>query len=211
MAAISAGAATASIPNSPIDKAYSRLKDLITKKFGDKSEVVQAMNLLEAKPESVSRKETLQEEIAMVNAEQDNEVVAETETLLKLIHFQSNLSYLHPDICTKCKRLFETGAYGEAVEKSFKVVRDQLRLLTTYETGSEAFGKGRLRVKGAAAPYVEEDFNEAVKFLTMAIDRFRNERAHSSDAKISEPQRAFEYLCMSSLAMHLLEGAEARS
>jgi len=41
---------------------------------------------------------------------------------------------LHPEISTRCLSLFESGAYVEAVEKSFKVVRDRLRALTNYET-----------------------------------------------------------------------------
>ena len=90
--------------------------------------------------------------------------------------------------------------YAEAVEKGFKVVRDKLRKLTGHETGSEAFGKGKLHIKGATATNVDKDFNEAVKFLTMAIDRFRNEKSHTSDAKIDDPMRAYEYLRLSSLA-----------
>ena len=120
----------------------------------------------------------------------------------------TDLSLLHPDIFSKCQRLFETGEYAESVEKSFKVVRDKLRDLTGYETGSEAFGKGKLHIKGANAPNVDEDFNEGAKFLTMAIDRFRNEKSHNSNAKIDDPQQAYEYLTMSSLAMHLLDRAE---
>ncbi len=58
---------------------------------------------------------------------------------------------LHPVIYEKCGDLFLKGAFAEAVEKGFKVVRDRLRDLTTYETGSDAFGKGKLYVKGAAA------------------------------------------------------------
>lgn len=116
---------------------------------------------------------------------------------------------LHPAIENASLRLFENGHYGEAVEKSYKVVRDQLRALTGYETGAEAFGRGGLRITGAAAPHVADDFNEAVKFLTMAIDRFRNEKSHSSDGHTDNPDRAREYLAMSSLAMHLLDQAEA--
>lgn len=52
------------------------------------------------------------------------------------------LGSLHPTILEKCGSLYETGALAEAVEKSFKLVRDRLRALTTYETGSEAFGRG---------------------------------------------------------------------
>ena len=83
--------------------------------------------------------------------------------------------------------------------------------MTGYETGAEAFGKGKLHIKGAAAPNVDQDFNNAVKFLTMAIDQFRNEKSHTSDAKIDDPIRAYEYLRLSSLAMNLLEDAEILS
>jgi uncharacterized protein (TIGR02391 family) len=120
----------------------------------------------------------------------------------------NSLRTLHPDIYSKCHTLYQNGAYAEALEKGFKVVRDKLRNLTTYETGSEAFGRGKLHIKGATAPYVDKDFNEGVKFLTMAIDQFRNEKVHTSDAKIEDPIRALEYLRLSSLAMNLLDNAE---
>jgi uncharacterized protein (TIGR02391 family) len=118
---------------------------------------------------------------------------------------------LHPAIYSKCRKLYEGGDYAEAVEKSFKLVRDKLRALTGYETGSEAFGKGHLYVDGAAATHVDADFQNGVKFLTMAIDRFRNEKSHTADGNISDPIRAYEYLRLSSLAMHLLEGAQSCS
>lgn len=111
---------------------------------------------------------------------------------------------LHPEILSRCRKLYESGDYAEAVEKGFKVVRDRLRVLSGYETGSEAFGKGGLHIKGAAAPHVDDDFQNGVKFLTMAIDRFRNEKSHTADGNISDPTRAYEYLRLSSLAMHLL-------
>jgi uncharacterized protein (TIGR02391 family) len=117
---------------------------------------------------------------------------------------------LHQAIFARCEKLFWSGHYAEAVELSFKVVRDRLRELTNYETGSEAFGKGKLRVKGAIASHVDEDFNEGVKFLTMAIDKFRNEKAHTSKVGIDSPTKAFQYLVLSSLAMRLLDNAEQR-
>jgi len=120
----------------------------------------------------------------------------------------NKLENLHPEIYSKCQELYTKAHYAEAVEKGFKVVRDRLRALTGYETGSEAFGKGKLHIKGATAPHVDEDFNEGVKFLTMAIDQFRNEKAHTSDAKIDDPIRAYEYLRLSSLGMNLLDNAE---
>jgi uncharacterized protein (TIGR02391 family) len=114
---------------------------------------------------------------------------------------------LHPDVYSGCRKLYESNDYGEAVEKGFKIVRDRLRALTTYETGSEAFGKTKLHIDGAAAAHVDDDFQNGVKFLTMAIDRFRNEKSHTADGNISDPIRAYEYLRLSSLAMHLLDSA----
>jgi uncharacterized protein (TIGR02391 family) len=121
-----------------------------------------------------------------------------------------DLSTLHAEIYSKCQSLFEKGEYAEAAEKGFKVVRDRLRVLTNYETGAKAFGNTKLHIKGAVAPNVDYDFNEAVKFLTMAIDNFRNEKSHTSNAKIDDPQRAYEYLTLSSLAMNLLDQAEIK-
>lgn len=117
---------------------------------------------------------------------------------------------LHPAVQEACVKLYEAGHLAEAVEKSFRVVRGRLRELTTHETGAEAFGKGKLRVDGAIASWVEDDFNEAVKFLTMAIDRFRNEKAHTTDANL-DPVKAAEYIAMSSLAMRLLDNAHVAS
>lgn len=118
-----------------------------------------------------------------------------------------SLSSLHPVVVEKCSQLFNDGSYAEAVEKSFKIVRDKLRELSGFEKGSEAFGKGGLFINGASAAHVEQDFQEAVKFLMMSIDFFRNEKVHTSDGNIDNPDRALEYLAMSSLALHHLDNA----
>jgi hypothetical protein len=68
-----------------------------------------------------------------------------------------------------------------------------------------------MRVNGAAAPHVDDDFQNGAKFLTMAIDRFRNEKSHTADGNITDPIRAYEYLRLSSLAMHLLDRAHIPS
>jgi uncharacterized protein (TIGR02391 family) len=133
---------------------------------------------------------------------------ADLEAIKAIQEFPSAL--IHSAVMEKCAGLFESGHYPEAVEKSFKVVRDRLRSLTGHETGSEAFGKGGLHVKGAAAPNVDKDFNEGIKFLTMAIDKFRNEKSHTSEIGINEPTKALQYLVLSSLAMRLLDGAEIK-
>jgi len=115
---------------------------------------------------------------------------------------------LHAAIISRCETLILSGHYPEAVEASFKVVRDRLRQLTTFEKGSDAFGKSKLHIKGAMAPNVDEDFNSAVKFLTMAIDMFRNEKAHTAEVGVDTAAKALQYLILSSLAMRLLDGAE---
>lgn len=138
-----------------------------------------------------------------VSAQTRPKSLVEKTTLKVESHFYG----IHPQIITKCGALYETGAYAEAVEKSFKIVRDRLRELSGYETGSDAFGKGGLHIGGAAAPHVEEDFNQGVKFLTMAIDRFRNEKVHTADGNIADAVRAHQYLSLSSLALYFLENA----
>ncbi|MDP1833322.1 MAG: TIGR02391 family protein [Candidatus Moranbacteria bacterium] len=132
----------------------------------------------------------------------------------KIIEVEVNklslLDGIHLEIYDKCDRLFTDCHYAEAVEKSFKVVKDRLRSLTGFEKGSDAFGNGKLHINGAAAHNVEEDFNKGVKFLLMAIDMFRNEKSHTSNARIDDPQKAVDYIRLSSLAMNLLDQAEIR-
>lgn len=140
-----------------------------------------------------------------------NEPTNITTTKLQVSQNSNNdypIEKLNKLIFEKCKSLFANKEYSESVEKGFKVVRDRLRKLTGHETGSEAFGKGNIHIKGAAAQHVDEDFNKGVKFLTMAIDKFRNEKSHTADGNIDNPQRAYEYLVLCSLAMNLLDNAE---
>jgi len=125
-----------------------------------------------------------------------------------VISDSTEFEHIHPEIKTKCLSLYRSKSYAEAVEKSFKVVKDRLRVLTSYETGSDAFGKGHLHVLGASAQNVDNDFNKAAQFLMMAIDMFR--KSHTSDAKIDDPIRAYQYLAMSSLALSLLENTEIK-
>lgn len=123
---------------------------------------------------------------------------------------ENTLYGIHPDILEKCIFLYKSGSLSEAVEKSFKVVKDRLRNLTGFESGSDAFGIGKLYIKGASAPNVDDSFNKAVKFLAMAIDNFRNEKSHTANANITDPERAYQYLVLSSLALTLLDNSEIK-
>lgn len=65
-----------------ITDSYNKLKGLLTRKHGADSEVAQAIDKLEAKPESQGRKDTLAEEITIVKAEQDKEILAAAKQVL---------------------------------------------------------------------------------------------------------------------------------
>ena len=87
IAALSAGAigGLTEASKTAITEAYTSLTSLLHKKFGAKSEVVQAIAQLEAKPESVSRQGMLQEELLTVNAEHDQELQAAAQHIMTLV------------------------------------------------------------------------------------------------------------------------------
>ncbi len=76
-------AAIAAVSNSAIKDSYSALKTLLKKKFGEKSDLVEAVNKLEAKPQSEARKATVQEEVEAVKANDDPEIVQLAQSLLQ--------------------------------------------------------------------------------------------------------------------------------
>jgi hypothetical protein len=86
VAAASAGAISGltEASKTAVTEAYRKLKALLTKKFGGESDVVHAVNEVEAKPDSAGRKATLQEEVAAVKADQDQEVLHTAQALLQL-------------------------------------------------------------------------------------------------------------------------------
>lgn len=87
VAALSAGAVAGATDTakSAISDAYEGLKSLIKKKFGHDSEAAEAIDKLEAKPDSGARKEVLAEELNAVNSSSDPELVSAAESLLALI------------------------------------------------------------------------------------------------------------------------------
>ena len=76
-------AAIAAVSSSAIKDSYSALKNLLKKKFGEKSDLVEAVNKLETKPQSEARKATVQEEVEAVKASDDPEIVQLTQSLLE--------------------------------------------------------------------------------------------------------------------------------
>ena len=91
VAALSAGAigGLTEVSKTAIIDGYNKLKSLLAKKFGGESEVIHAVNGLEARPDSEGRKTVLQEEIAAVKADQDPEVLQLAQVLLDKVREQS--------------------------------------------------------------------------------------------------------------------------
>jgi hypothetical protein len=90
VAALTAGAVSGLTEASKtvITDTYQALKRLLTKKFGASSQVVQAVDHLEAKPTSTARQQGLQEEMVAVQAEQDSDLLAAAQHLLTLVQPQ---------------------------------------------------------------------------------------------------------------------------
>lgn len=65
--------------------AYGKLKDLIAKKTGEESELTNAINQLEKKPDSASRKGVVQEEIEDAGISGDPEIFTLAQKLVELI------------------------------------------------------------------------------------------------------------------------------
>jgi hypothetical protein len=87
VAALAAGAATSAgqVGEQVLVDAYTGLKALLRRKFGEQSGVAKAVQELEAKPDSTGRKETLKEEVADAKAAEDPEVRAVAEALLEQV------------------------------------------------------------------------------------------------------------------------------
>ena len=76
-------AALANLSDTLVKDAYQALKTMISKKFGDKSELSLAMAKVEDKP-SKPRQSVLAEEIAAAKADKDAELLKAAKKLLKL-------------------------------------------------------------------------------------------------------------------------------
>src|SRR5437763_585877 len=87
VAALSAGAASGAtdVAKKAIVDGYEVLKTLLKKKFGDNSDATDAINKLQAKPDSPARRETLAEELKAVNAAADPELLHAAQSLLELV------------------------------------------------------------------------------------------------------------------------------
>jgi len=83
VAAIAAG--VGKVAEKAIVNAYDGLKAILKRKFGEESNVVKTVKELEADPESIGRKTTLQEKVSDAKADQDPEILKAAQALLDQI------------------------------------------------------------------------------------------------------------------------------
>jgi hypothetical protein len=95
MTAIAAGAAVASkdVAAQAVKDAYTGLKTLISRKFGDKADVESAIQGVEKKPGSDSRLGVLREELEDAQVGQANEVIEQAKALLELLEEHGEITY----------------------------------------------------------------------------------------------------------------------
>jgi hypothetical protein len=87
LSVIAAGAGGAVGQNLATD-AYEKLKATLRRRFGDDSDLVEAVDKLEQKPDSQGRKQTLQEEVEASGVDQDPEVRQAAQELLDQVRAQ---------------------------------------------------------------------------------------------------------------------------
>lgn len=61
---------------------YRRLTAMLAGRFGDRSDVVLAVEAVQARPDSVARREVLAEEVSRSGADRDDEIMATARDLL---------------------------------------------------------------------------------------------------------------------------------
>ena len=71
-----------------INDAYQALKVALQKKYGVESDLVEAVNKLEKKPDSDGRREMLQEEIKATDASNDDGILKFAQALLEVVKSQ---------------------------------------------------------------------------------------------------------------------------
>lgn len=112
---------------------------------------------------------------------------------------------LQKEVFDHVQKLLNSQNYFNAVEESYKIVRQKLKEITGKERAHEAFTEQNLIKIFGRKPIseAETDFFEGVKFLHMAIQYLRNEKAHTP-AQDMDKNLAIHYISLASLAYDLI-------
>lgn len=103
------------------------------------------------------------------------------------------------------QELLNDGYYFNAVEEAYKIVRQKLKDITGREKATDAFCTENYEKIFGHQPKndAEKDFFEGVKFLHMAVQFLRNEKAHTPAGQIDK-NLAIHYISLASLAYDLI-------
>lgn len=118
---------------------------------------------------------------------------------------------IQADIYRHIKSYLESGHYYNAVEESYKLVREKLRELTGNEKASDVFNPNAqsrahyqsLFGRKDPANSAEADFFRGVGYLHLGVQHLRNEKAHTPAGDL-EPNLATHYIALASLAYDLI-------
>jgi len=112
---------------------------------------------------------------------------------------------LQKKIFDHVKTLLESKHYFNAVEESYKIVREKLRSITGEEQAHKGFKEDNYEILFWHKPEndAEKGFFEGVRFLHMAIQNLRNEKSHTP-AKEIDKNLAIHYIVLASLAYDLI-------
>ena len=84
------GAGLAKVGETAVVDAYNGVKSLIVKKFGKESQLKKAVDALEERPDSESRKGMVKEEVEAANADKDPDLLAAANLLLAALKKSSD-------------------------------------------------------------------------------------------------------------------------
>lgn len=132
--------------------------------------------------------------------------ISKKENNAKASFKNGNISIkLQKEIFDHVQELLNDGHYFNAVEEAYKIVRKKLKDITQKERATEAFNTENYEAIFGHQPIddVEKDFFEGVKFLHMAIQFLRNEKAHTPAQKLDK-NLAIHYIALASLAYDLI-------
>ena len=113
---------------------------------------------------------------------------------------------LQEEVFNHVEKLLNDGHYFNAVEEAFKFVRRKLYDITGEEKATDAFNEANYEKIFGSNPNSksEEDFFQGVKFLHMAIQFLRNQRAHTPKTDDLDKNLAIHYISLVSLAYILI-------
>jgi uncharacterized protein (TIGR02391 family) len=116
--------------------------------------------------------------------------------------------FVRKEILDHVKTFLDSRHYSTAVEESYKIVREKLKDLTGKEKANEAFSEANmLSLFDSPRDDAEKDFFQGIKFLHLAIQNLRNEKAHTP-ARDIDKNLALHYIVLSSLAYDLITRKE---